>query len=136
MRQTKFALLIAIAFLLTTAAWSREDKLTNTGMDPGAQGTVVTSTDRNGNTEVEIRVKHLASPEALVPPRQAYLVWAQPRGAQPELLGVLKVNEDLEGSLKATTTQKNFEVLITAEDAVKAEVPSSSVLLRGAVERK
>lgn len=136
MRQTRFALVIAIAFLLTTAAWSREDKLTNTGLDPSAQGTVVTSTDRNGNTEVEVKVKHLARPQALVPPRQAYLVWVQPRGAQPELLGALKVNDDLEGSLKATTPQKNFEVLITAEDALKADVPSSNILLRGTVERK
>jgi hypothetical protein len=136
MRQTKTILLIVISVLLATAAWSREDKLRNTGMDPSAQGTIVTSTDRNGNTEVEVKVKHLAKPQKLVPPRQAYVVWVQPKGAQPELLGALRVNEDLEGSLKATTTQKDFEVLITAEDNVNPQVPSSNVLLRGDVERK
>jgi hypothetical protein len=136
MRQTKTILLIVISVLLATAAWSREDKLKNTGMDPSAQGTIVTSTDRNGNTEVEVKVKHLAKPQKLVPPRQAYVVWVQPKGAQPELLGALRVNEDLEGSLKATTTQKDFEVLITAEDNVNPQVPSSNVLLRGDVERK
>jgi hypothetical protein len=65
-----------------------------------------TSYDRNGNTKVEVKVKHLTRPQALVPPRQAYLVWVQPRSAQPELLGALKVNDDLEGSLKATTTEE------------------------------
>jgi hypothetical protein len=136
MRHMKPALFIALTVLLTTTAWSREDKLTNTGMDPSAQGTVVTSTDRNGNTEIEIKVKHLARPQALVPPRQAYLVWVQPRGSQPELLGALKVNDDLEGSLKGTTTHKDFEVLINAEDSLNPQVPSSSVVLRGTVERK
>jgi hypothetical protein len=136
MRQAKTILLIVVTVLLATAAWSREDKLKNTGMDPSAQGTIVTSTDRNGNTEVEVKVKHLAKPQKLVPPRQAYLVWVQPKGAQPELLGALRVNDDLEGSLKATTTQKDFEVLVTAEDTMNPQVPSSNVLLRGDVERK
>lgn len=136
MRQTKFALLIAIAIVLTTVAWSREDKLTNTGLTPAAEGKVVTSTDRNGNTEVEVQVKHVARPQALTPPRQSYLVWVQPRGTQPQLLGALRVNEDLEGSLKATTTYKDFDVLVTAEDNLKAETPSSTVILKGTVERK
>ena len=136
MRHRKTVLPIVITVLLATAAWSREDKLKNTGMDPSAQGTIVTSTDRNGNTQVEVKVKHLAKPQKLVPPRQAYLVWVQPKGAQPELLGALRVNDDLEGSLKATTTQKDFEVLVTAEDTMNPQVPSSNVLLRGDVERK
>lgn len=136
MRQTKFALLIAIAIVLTTVAWSREDKLTNTGLTPAAEGKVVTSTDRNGNTEVEVQVKHVARPQALTPPRQSYLVWVQPRGMQPQLLGALRVNEDLEGSLKATTTYKDFDVLVTAEDNLKTETPSSTVILKGTVERK
>lgn len=136
MRQTKFALLIAIAIVLTAVAWSREDKLTNTGLTPAAEGKVVTSTDRNGNTEVEVQVKHVARPQALTPPRQSYLVWVQPRGMQPQLLGALRVNEDLEGSLKATTTYKDFDVLVTAEDNLKTETPSSTVILKGTVERK
>jgi hypothetical protein len=136
MHRKQSALLIAITLLLATAAWSREDKLTNTGLDPSAQGTVVTSTDRNGNTEVEVKVKHLARPQKLVPPRQAYLVWVQPRGEQPELLGALKVNDGLEGSLKATTTRKDFDILVTAEDTMNPQVPSSNAVLRGSVERK
>ena len=136
MRHRKSALLIAITFLLATAAWSREDKLTNTGLDPSAQGTVATSTDRNGNVEVEVKVKHLAPAQRLVPPHQAYLVWVQPRGAQAELLGALRVNDGQEGSLKATTTHKDFEVLVTAEDSINPQVPSTNAVLRGAVERK
>jgi len=64
-------------------------------------------------------------------------VWVQPRGQQAELLGALRINTDsLEGSLKGTTTYKNFDVLVTAEDSPKAETPSEAVILKGTVERK
>jgi hypothetical protein len=52
------------------------------------------------------------------------------------LLGALRVNSDLEGSLKATTTYKDFDVFITAEDNMKPDAPSSAVILKGTVERK
>jgi hypothetical protein len=136
MLHKRVALLVAITFLLATAAWSREDKLTNTGIAPAAEGKVITSTDRNGNTEVEVQVKHVANAHALTPPRQNYVVWVQPRGMQPQLLGALRINENLEGSLKGTTTYKDFDVLITAEDNMKPEMPSSTVVLKGTVERK
>jgi len=46
------------------------------------------------------------------------------------------VNEDLEGSLKAATTYKDFEIFITAEDSMKPGTPSSTVILKGSVARK
>ena len=136
MRHRTIALFLLFSFLLATAAWGREDRLTNTGAAPAAEGKVITDNDRNGNTGVNIEVKHMATPQSLTPPKQTYLVWVQPRGKDPELLGALRVNENLEGSLKATTTYKDFEVLITAEDNVKPDTPSSMVILKGSVERK
>ncbi len=135
-REHKLIWFAIVAFLLAAAASAREDKLTNTGIAPAAEGKVITSTDRNGNTEVEVQVKHVARPQSLTPGRQNYLVWVQPRGKEAELLGALRVNENLEGSLKATTTYKDFDVLITAEDSMKAAAPSSTVILKGTVERK
>ena len=136
MRQRTIALFLLFSFLLATVAWGREDRLTNTGAAPAAEGKVITDNDRNGNTGVEIQVKHMATPQSLTPPKQTYLVWVQPRGKDPELLGALRVNSDLQGSLKAATTYKDFDVLITAEDSTKPEMPSSMVILKGTVERK
>jgi hypothetical protein len=136
MRNRKFIVLAALSFILVVAAWAREDKLTNTGAAPAAEGKVITSTDRNGNTEVDVRVKHMATPQSLTPAKQSYMVWVQPRGKEAELLGALRVNSDLEGSLKASTTNKDFDVLITAEDDAKPATPSSTVILKGTVERK
>jgi hypothetical protein len=136
MKHRRTALFLLVSLLLATLAWAREERLINTGAAPAAEGKVITDTDRNGNTGVEVQVKHMATPQSLTPPRQAYLVWVQPRGKDPELLGALRVNESLEGSLKAATPYKDFEILITAEDSVKPESPSSAVILKGSVARK
>ncbi|HXA83700.1 MAG TPA: hypothetical protein VNZ47_01415 [Candidatus Dormibacteraeota bacterium] len=136
MRHRTVTLFLLFSFLLATAAWGREDRLTNTGIAPAAEGKIITDKDRNGNTGVEIHVKHMATPQSLTPARQTYLVWVQPRGKDPELLGALRVNDDLEGSLKTATAYKDFDVLITAEDNMKPDTPSSTVILKGTVERK
>lgn len=136
MRHYKLVWLALVTFLLAAAASAREDKLTNTGLTPAAEGKVITSDDRNGNTEVEVQVKHLATPQSLTPAHQNYLVWVQPRGQAAELLGALRVNSDLEGSLKATTPRKDFDILVTAEDSTRADAPSGNVILKGTVQRK
>ena len=136
MMTRKLLFLTFFTCFIAIAVWAREDRLSNTGVVPAAEGKVTTSTDRNGNTEVQVEVKHLAAPQSLAPPHQTYLVWAQPRGQSAELLGVLRVNSDLEGSLKASTTYRTFDLLVTAEDQVKPDTPSSTVVLKGTVERK
>jgi hypothetical protein len=136
MRHRNIALFLLVTLLVATAAWGREDKLVNTGTAPAAEGKVITDNDRNGNTGVDVQVKHMATPQSLTPPKQTYLVWVQPRGKDPELLGAIRVNDGLEGSLKATTTYKDFDILITAEDNMKPEMPSGMVILKGTVERK
>src|SRR5579864_4071905 len=108
MKHRKIAVFLLFSFLLATVAWGREDKLVNTGTAPAAEGKVTTDNDRNGNTGVDIEVKHMATPQSLTPAKQAYLVWVKPRGKDAELLGSLRVNENLEGSLKATTPYKDF----------------------------
>lgn len=135
MRQRNIVLFVVFSFLLTLSAWGREDRLTNTGATPAAEGKVITDNDRNGNTGVEVQVKHMASPDALTPPKTAYVVWIQARGKDPEILGLLRVNADLEGSLKATTPYKDFDIFITAETNPKPDMPSDMSILKGSVER-
>lgn len=136
MTRRNITLLTIFTFLLlTVAAWGREDRLTNTGATPAAMGKVNTDNDRNGNTGVEVEVKHMATPQSLTPSKTSYVVWVQPRGKEPEALGALRVNSDLEGSLKATTPYKDFDIFITAEDNPKPDTPSGMVILKGTVER-
>src|SRR5215469_10866954 len=129
------ALIVFVTILFLTALAAGDDRLVSTGVAPGAEGKVITNVDRNGNTEVEVQVKHLANAEKLTPAKQGYVVWVQPRGRDPEPLGTLRVNENLEGSLKATTPYKTFDVFVTAEDKMQPEAPSSMVVMRGSVDR-
>jgi hypothetical protein len=135
MKYRHVALFVILSFLLTVLAWGREDKLANTGAAPAAMGKVITDNDRNGNTGVEVEVKHMAAPQSLTPAKSTYIVWIQPRGKDPEVLGMLRVNSDLEGSLRASTPYKDFDIFITAEDNLKPPSPSSMVILKGSVER-
>ena len=135
MEKRNVVLFVVFSLLLTLSAWGREDRLTNTGATPAAMGKVITDTDRNGNTGIEVEVKHMASPDSLSPAKNSYVVWIQARGKEPEVLGILRVNSDLEGSLKATTPYKDFDIFITAEDNPKPDTPSSMTILKGTVER-
>jgi hypothetical protein len=69
MRTRTVTLFLLFSFLLATTAWSREDRLTNTGAAPAAEGKIITDNDRNGNTGVNIEVKHMATPQSLTPPK-------------------------------------------------------------------
>jgi len=128
------ALILFVTIFFSTAL-AADDRLVGTGVAPGAEGKVSSNVDRNGNIEIEVQVKHLANAEKLSPAKQAYVVWVQPRGKDPEPLGVLRVNENLEGSLKATTPYKTFDVFVTAEDKLQPEAPSSMVVMRGSVDK-
>ncbi|HLY97865.1 MAG TPA: anti-sigma factor [Candidatus Angelobacter sp.] len=134
-QQRRLALILTLTFLFAVAVWGREDRLTNTGLNPAAQGKVTTETDRNGNTKIHVEVKHMATPASLNPAKQTYVVWVQPRGQSPEPLGVLRVNEELEGTLNAVAAQQDFDILITAEDTPNPAAPSDLVVLKGTIER-
>lgn len=128
--------LAVFLFLVASLSWAREDRLNNTGTAPAAMGSVITSNDRNGNTKVTVKVKHMASPQSLTPTKNDYVVWIQPHGQPAKSLGKLRINDKLEGSISATTPEKIFDIFITAEDNERPDSPSGTEILRGAVDRK
>jgi hypothetical protein len=100
---------------------------------PAARGDVDVKRDSNGNTQMDIKVFHLANPARLTPPANLYMVWIHPAGSDLEKEGALKVDKDLKGELKAITTAKEFEVFITAEQSESVLDPSGTELLRAHV---
>ena len=93
----------------------------------------MSETTKNGNTEVKIKVRHLAKPEGLTPAKSVYVIWIQQTGGTAERAGLLKVNSKLEGSFETTTPFKGFDVVITAEDDPNVKSPSGPEVLRGSV---
>ena len=103
---------------------------------PAAEGIVVVAKADNDNTALEVSVRHLAPPEKIAPEATTYVVWARASAANDvQNLGALKVNKDLQGTLKTVTPLRTFDVFITAEASPTAQSPSSDGLLTASVER-
>jgi hypothetical protein len=133
MKNVFLALTVATIFGLPSVVDAKDFRLIADPSVPAATGTVSVNKDRNGNQKIRVEVKHLAKPSALTPPKQAYVVWVQSRGGQPENEGQLRVNDKLEGSLETTTPHEQFDIFITAEDNPDTQVPTGPPLLHGTV---
>jgi len=103
---------------------------------PAASGKVSYEHDRNGNIKLQIQTNNLAAPERLTPAKVAYVVWIEPRDGQPQNAGVLKVNNDLEGSFRTTTASKAFDVKVTAEDNPTVSQPTGPEIFHGGVQTR
>jgi len=102
---------------------------------PFTEGQVDPSFKDNGNGTITVKVKHLGDPTKIASGAKGYVVWILPKkdGAEPQNVGVLKVDDDQSGELTFTTAFHAFAVMITPETAVDAMKPSGLVLLKGNV---
>jgi len=110
--------------------WAKTYHFAATKIDPSAMGEADLSKDKNGNTNVSLRVEHLAKPAMLTPPANLYVVWFQQPGSDPENEGQLQVGNDLRGQLKTTTPWHNFDIFVTAETDPTVKTPSDQIVLR------
>jgi hypothetical protein len=112
------------------AAWARTYTLRSTSLAPGATGTIDAKAEKSGgNTNVSVKVDHLARPAQLTPAASVYVVWVKPDGGEAVNQGVLTVGDNEKGELKMTTTHPKFEVMITAENEAHPKSPSDRVVL-------
>jgi hypothetical protein len=100
---------------------------------PAAHGVIHEKSNRNGNTEVDVKVRSLARPSALTPPEDVYVVWFQPPGQNPVNEGALKVDGNLNGELKTVSPYKDFKVFITAEKYAQIRQPEGQTVLSAQV---
>lgn len=98
---------------------------------PAARGEVQAKEGENGNTEVRLKVEHLARPEAVEGEAKTYVVWVQDsqNGERVQNVGALQVNDDLRGSIRALTPMKQFDIFVTPEPLANAETPSGDRVL-------
>jgi hypothetical protein len=96
---------------------------------PAAEGTVKFAKADNGNTNIHLVVKHLANPHNLTPSANAYVVWVQDdKKSTPEKIGVLVVDQNLDGELKGVTSLHNFEMFVTGETSGQVNKPTGDSL--------
>ena len=120
-----------MALCAASAAWARTYTLRSTPIAPGATGTIEAKAVKSGgNTNVLVKVDHLARPSQLSPSANTYIVWIKPEGGEATEQGVLTVGDNEKGEVKMTTTSPKFEVMITAENEPHPKTPSERVVLR------
>jgi hypothetical protein len=99
------------------------------------EGTVRTKAEDNGNTNVEVRVKHLSSPSKVAADASVYVVWIQARNAEIQNVGALQVDEDLVGKLNTTTPHRAFTLTVTPEPSARMAAPTHDAVFTSEVSR-
>jgi hypothetical protein len=88
------------------------------------EGTVEAEQGENGNTDIEVQVKHLSSPSKVEADASVYVVWLQPANAKIQNLGALQVDDDLVGTFNTTTPHRSFTLSVTPEPSARMAEPS------------
>lgn len=124
------SLFLLVVALTGCAASSSKMLLEASDNMPAAEGNIVAKEGKNGNTELALRVKHLARPEAVAGDARTYVVWAQdPNGGSVHNLGALEVNDNLEGTLNTVTPLKQFDLFVTPEPYAALSEPTGTKAL-------
>ena len=125
---TSIGLITAMCAALAVAGCaSKPTSLETNDRTLAAQAEVKTEENSNGNTELQLSVRHLAKPEIVSEKASTYVVWAQPTrgdGGPVQNLGRLNLNDNLEGRFEAITPFKEFDLFITAEPIATVNYPT------------
>ncbi len=105
---------------------------------PGARGDVKISKTDNGNSEVVVKVAHLAPPGKVLEGATSYVVWVQniDHATPPQNVGEIKVSDNLEGTLKTLTSLATFDLTVTPETSPQVVTPANPPVLSTRVERQ
>ena len=105
---------------------------------PGARGDVKVSKTDNGNSQVVVKVEHLAPPGQVLEGATSYVVWVQniDHATPPQNVGEIKVTDNLEGTLKTLTTLPTFDLTVTPETSPQVVTPANPPVLSTRVERQ
>jgi len=120
---------------LAACAGEKKSALEPTSAVPAAEGQVRSERTEEGNTKLEVEVKHLAPPAKVAPGAEVYIVWAQrdDKTAGPQNIGALTVDKDRKGKLQTLTPLDRFEVLVTPEPSANATEPTNEPVMRSHV---
>lgn len=132
----RVAMVLVVLSLGACSWWSnmggKSWPMSNVANVPAASGEVTTRKWDGRERAVEVKVKHLAPSNQVVTGATCYVVWfkSTEANAPAQNMGVLSLNSDLEGTLTASTSFVDFDVLVTAEASPSATQPSSNEIMR------
>lgn len=124
------AAVVAVAITGCAMLGRGPDKMNVSPSIPAAEGYTEFGKARNGNTSIDLTVKHLANPEKLTPPAHNYVVWVRAnQKADAQNIGALAVDDKLTGRLTTVTALHTFDLFITGETTGQVQQPTGDQLL-------
>ncbi|HVT07145.1 MAG TPA: hypothetical protein VHO67_06790 [Polyangia bacterium] len=93
---------------------------------PAATGKVSVKPGDDGNQTLKLDVERLAAPPRVFDGANTYVVWLIVPGNAPENIGVLPLDDKLNGHLQTKTPFRTFDVLVTAEPSPTATRPNEN----------
>ncbi len=127
---------VAVAVFLGTQLGCSSTQEMRSGYGvPASEGTVDATDGGNGNTDLEVRVKHLAQPWLVASDATVYVVWVQAPDATRQNVGALTLNDNLEGSLKTVTPHRQFMLSVTPEASGEVDQPRHQPVFTAKVDR-
>lgn len=103
---------------------------------PAASGTVRATEGDNGNTNIAVRVYHLAPASRVAPDATVYVVWVQPSRGRLQNVGALTLNDKLEGTLDTVTPHSRFRLTVTPEPSAMVAQPTNEPVFAANVDAK
>jgi hypothetical protein len=125
--------LLAAAALSLGCAGPQPVPLLNGQATPAAEGTVQAVPGPNGNTHIDVLVRHLAPPEKVAPSGKVYVVWVQAPGGPPQNIGALRLDENLTGRLSSVTPLQAFTLFVSPEQSPVETMPQGPRVLSAQV---
>lgn len=117
--------------------WQKSPQPMASGAEvPASEGTVRATKGDNNNTNLAIRVKHLAPAQKVEADSTVYVVWLQQPDQPRQNIGGLVLNKNLEGSLDTVTPYRRFSIMVTPEVNAMVEQPSHKSVFTAQVDRK
>ena len=89
---------------------------------PAATGSVSVKQGDNGNTQLDIKVRHLAEPSKLTPPAGVDIARVRTSDQVTHKIGASRLDSGLNGELKGVTTVNSADLLITPEQSVSVDL--------------
>lgn len=123
---------IFLVFLL--ASCSKKLVFQKSDVVPAAVGKAKVKKDDNNNYHIAIKIRNLASPNRLTPPRKYYIVWMESKRKGLKNLGQIKTTSGLftsglKATFSTTSPTKPERIFITAEDQLNAIYPGNELVL-------
>ncbi len=133
-----YGLLLAASLVTLPAisACSSAKPMRSSTSVPASEGTVRATAGADGNTDVQIRVMHLASPEKVQSGATTYVVWFRAEEGASQNVGAMTVDSSLEGRFDGSTPHRTFQVSVTPEASAQAAYPTNAPVFTSNVDRR